>query len=57
MPHPNRDKQFTVRAWYTEADDGETFGPFNRRDGAEACVLVLAARPDVIRATIETEEE
>ena len=42
-----------VRAFYTETDAGHLFGPFLTRAAAEACVQVLAGRPEVIAAVIE----
>lgn len=45
---------FNVRAFYTETDAGHLFGPFATREAAEACATTLAARADVIKATIET---
>lgn len=44
---------FNVRAFYNETDAGHLFGVFSSRESAEKCLLILAARSDVIRATIE----
>ncbi len=44
---------FNVRAFYTETDAGHIFGTFTSREKAENCLLVLAARSDVIKATVE----
>jgi len=45
--------QFNVLAHYTETDAGFAFGVFTSRERAEACLLVLAGRADVVLATIE----
>ena len=47
---------FRVRVIYDVRDAGHTFGTFDQRDDAEDCVLVLAARADVLSAQIEEVE-
>ena len=37
-------------------DAGQRFGPFDKRDEAEQCVIALATRQDVRSATIEEEK-
>lgn len=44
---------FVVRAYFTEADAGHTFGPFSTRQAAQECAIALAGRAGVIRVTIE----
>lgn len=44
---------FNVRAFYTETDNGHIFGTFTTRERAEECVLVLAARSNVVKAQVE----
>jgi hypothetical protein len=34
-------------------DAGQQFGPFSKREEAEACVIALASRQDVRSATIQ----
>lgn len=50
---PQTPGNFAVRAFYTETDAGHVFGVFTTRERAEQCLLVLAARPGVVKATIE----
>lgn len=52
-PPPSTVGVFNVRAHYTEADAGHLYGTFGTRQEAEHCLLVLAARSDVVYATIE----
>ncbi len=51
---PSTPGTYNVRAHYNETDAGQLFGPFGSRERAEECLLVVAARPDVIKAEIET---
>lgn len=44
---------FNVRAHYNETDAGHLYGTFSSKEAAEKCVLVLAGRADVVKATIE----
>lgn len=44
---------FNVRAHYSEVDAGHVYGPFASREAAERCVLTLAARAGVVKATVE----
>ena len=51
-------EQYHVRAVYDARGDGQTsggqvYGNIQDRNTAEACVLALAGRPDVLSATIE----
>ena len=46
-------EQYRVRAVYDARDSGYVFGPFDSRDEAEQCVIVLAGRDDVLSAQIE----
>lgn len=43
---------FEVQAVFDVRAKGGTFGPFDKRHEAEDCVLVVAARPDVVSAKI-----
>ena len=56
----NTKRQFVVRvvlSGMVETDShGYTFGPFVSRDGAEKCLVALAARTDVRSAAIEEVE-
>lgn len=44
---------FQVRIHFTELDAGFVFGTFSTRERAEQCLLVVAGRSDVKKATIE----
>jgi hypothetical protein len=49
---------FVVEAIYDLRTKGTSFGPFEKRQGAEACLLIVASRPDVVSAVIiETNEK
>ena len=47
---------FTVIAQRDERSDGTAFGPFAKREQAEACVIALAGRMDIKSATIQEAE-
>lgn len=54
---PKKDTStYNVRAVFTKNDAGQVFGPFSSLSVAEQCVLVLAGRSDIIKATIEKVE-
>ena len=48
-----KDALFVVRVQYDARDAGHTYGPFDKRDEAEACVVALAGRTNVLSAKIE----
>lgn len=51
---PGTPGSFNVRAFYKELNDsGHVYGTFASREAAERCVQILAARSDVLNATIE----
>lgn len=50
---PSTPGAYQVRAFYSEVDAGHLFGPFSTLEAAERCATVLAARPDVVKATVE----
>ena len=43
---------YTVTATGDVRADGTTYGPFTKREAAEACVIALAGRADIKSATI-----
>ena len=55
----HKTNRWRVRVWYEWAErrGGQTFGPFDRRGEAEACLIVLAGRADVVAAEVEHAEE
>jgi len=56
MPkHDDKSGMYWVRAWYDDRDAGHLFGPFDKQDEAEECVVVLASRDNVRSAKIEEE--
>jgi len=44
---------FIVKVQTDVRDSGTEFGPFQKRDEAEKCVIAIAGRPDVKSAIIE----
>lgn len=50
---PTTPGTFNVRVWYDENTAGHLIGPFSCKERAEQCLLVLAGRAGVIKATVE----
>ena len=44
---------YIVRAVFDARDAGQTFGPFETRESAEQCAIVLAGRDNVLSVSIE----
>lgn len=51
---PTTTTTYIIKAVFDARDAGQTFGPFSERGTAEACVIALASRADVLSATVET---
>ena len=47
---------FSVTAKTDVRESGTVFGPFEKRDQAEDCVIALATRVDIKSATISEDE-
>ena len=47
---------YWVRVWYDDRDAGHQFGPFDKRNEAEECVVALASRDNVRSAKIEEQD-
>ena len=47
-----RQVRYWVQASHDGREDGSRFGPVATRDMAEQLLLVIAARPEVVKATI-----
>ncbi len=47
--------QYWVKASFSAQEDGEDFGPVGSRDAADALLIALAGRGDIVKATLRKE--